>query len=776
MRDFRFIGKPVKRVEDDRLLTGRGQFTDDFSMPGQCYAGVLRSPHAHAIIASIDIRAAVALDGVRLVLTGADAADDGLGYIDHSPLPKTQFDLKLRGANDSDVFVGPHAVLPVDKVRHVGEALVLVVADSPCLVMDAIEAVEVVYELLEPVCSIEQALTRKAPPIWKETVDNVFVDTCFGDSKAVSEAMTDAHLVVEDTYTIQRVTGSPLEPRSALAVYETDTGKLTLYAGSGGPARQRGEISAVLNVAPERLRVVSLDVGGNFGTRNRTYVEFVLVLWAAMKLQRPVKYTATRSESFVSDYQGRDFVSRVALALDRDGNFLALRADNISNAGARCVSLSPLGKGSALITGSYDIPTASLRARAVFTNTPPTQAYRSSGRPEVTFAIERLVDKAAAALGRDSLSLRRQNLVPPHAMPYTNAIGTRYDSGNYAENMRAVLAMSDWEGFSVRRRDAAKRGELLGHGFANYVESSIGAPRERAEIRVDGTGKYQVVIGTQASGQGHETSFAQVVADLLAVDFEDIEIRYGDTDFVTLGGGSHSGRSMRHAGVVIGKASQRLIDMACELAARRFEVSIDMVEYDQGGVHVPGTDIRVTLAELASAQPVQCLRAESINEMHEPVFPNGAAVCEVAIDAETGACRITRYCSVDDVGRCINPLIVHGQTHGAIAQGVGQAMGEEVVVDQQSGQIFSGSFMDYRLPRAGDLPLFDTEIVEIFAPTNPLGIKSGGEGGTTPALAACVAAVVDALSSFGVTDASLPVTSQAVAAMLRGTGESSNLN
>jgi len=759
---FKYIGKPQVRTEDARLLRGRGRFTDDFSRPGQLYAAVVRSPHAHARIQTIECLAARAMPGVHLILTGQDATADGLGAIDHNPLPKTRFDMKLHGPNNSRVFVGPHHILPIDKVRHVGEAVALVVADTPSQALDGADAVDVSYEELPAVVGVAAALDAKTPPVWDEIADNVFVDTTFNDSKATDEAFAKAHLVVSDEYVIQRVTGAPLEPRCALGDYDADTDRYTLHAGSGGAVKQKHEIAQVLGIDANDLRVLSYDVGGNFGTRNRTYVEFVLVLWASTKLLRPVKFTATRSESFLSDYQGRDFVSRAALALDDNGNFLALRADNISNAGARCVSLSPLGKGSGLITGSYHIPNACLRARAVFTNTAPTQAYRSSGRPEVTFVIERLIDKAARALNADALQLRRQNLIAATSMPYTNAVGVCYDSGDYPANMDRILALSDWNGFAQRQHEASTRGMLLGRGFANYVESSIGSPYERAEITLDADNRIVVVIGTQPSGQGHETSFAQVAADLLQVDFASIEVVYSDTDVVKLGGGSHSGRSMRHAGVVIGQAAADLIDEARRLAAEKFEVSIEMIEVKAATCGVPGTDLKVSFAELAAAQPAGWIRIERTNEMHEPVFPNGAAVCEVEIDPDTGAARITRYACVDDVGRCINPLIVHGQAHGAIAQGLGQAMGEAIVVDADTGQSYSGSFMDYRMPRASDLPMLATEIIEVLSPTNPLGVKSGGEGGTTPALAVYVSAVVDALQPYGVTQMTLPVTSQSI--------------
>jgi carbon-monoxide dehydrogenase large subunit len=522
--------------------------------------------------------------------------------------------------------------------------------------------------------------------------------------------------------------------------------------------RQKSDLSKVLGIDPDDLRVLSYDVGGNFGTRNKVYVEFGLVLWAARLLGRPVKYTASRSECFQSDYQGRDLLTSVELALDSEGRFLAMRADNLSNCGALCVSLSPLGKGSGLITGSYDIPVATLRARAVHTNTMPTQAYRSSGRPEVTFAIERLIELAAVQCGFDAVALRRRNLVAPDAMPYRNAVGTVYDSGTYERNMDRAMSLADWDGFEERRRDAESRGMLLGRGLANYVESSIGAPRERAEITVQPAGTVRVVIGTQPSGQGHETSFAQVIADLLGQPMENVDIVLGDTDIVSVGGGSHSGRSMRHAGTVMLMASEALIEEGCRRAAALFDAPVGEVAFEDGQFFVPETNHVISLVELAEQDPSNPLAAAKTNEMHDPVFPNGTAVCEVEVDPETGQVTIMRYASVDDVGRCINPLIVHGQTQGAIAQGVGQAMWEECFIDPGTGQPLCGSFMDYGMPRADLLPPLLTEIAEVHSPTNPLGIKAGGEGGTTPAIAVMVNAVVDALKPYGITDLQMPLT------------------
>ncbi|TMJ35632.1 MAG: xanthine dehydrogenase family protein molybdopterin-binding subunit, partial [Alphaproteobacteria bacterium] len=496
------------------------------------------------------------------------------------------------------------------------------------------------------------------------------------------------------------------------------------------------------------------------------FVEFALVLWAARKLGRPVKFTATRSEAFLTDYQGRDLVSRVELALANNGRFLAMRATNISNVGGYCVSLSPLSKGAGLIVGPYLIPHAALRAMAVFTNTMPTNAYRSSGRPEVTFAIERLVDTAAEQLGIDRIELRRKNLIRPEAMPYRNAVGMTYDSGRYLENMERAMEIADWKGFEQRRRAAAKDGKLLGRGLAYYVESSIGAPNEQARITVQPQRRVDVIIGTQPSGQGHETSFAQVISDLLHVPLDSVKIIVGDTDVVQVGGGSHSGRSLRHAATLFTKALPELIAQGKKVAATIVRSTPDQIEFADGRFSARGTNRTFDFLELAEEAARHELPQElkggiavvTDHEMHDPVFPNGCAICEVEIDPETGGVALTRYASVDDVGRCINPLIVHGQTHGAIAQGVGQALWEHCYVDREFGQPLVGSLMDYGVPRADTLPPFVTEIAEVLSPTNPLGIKAGGEGGTTGAPAVVTSAIVDALRDYGVRDIKMPAT------------------
>ena len=768
---FRFIGKPLPRKEDARLITGHGRFTDDFVLEGQAHAAMVRSPHPHARIVAIDAERAKTMPGVFGVFTGADCAADKIGPIPHDPVPKTKFDMKLHGPGGGAVFAGPHMLLPADKVRHVGEAVVMVVAETKAQAMDAAEAVEVQYEELPFVLHSEDALQPGAPTIWDQVPDNMTVETFFGDPEATDRAFARAAHVVKKKFHIGRVTGVPLEPRSALGQYDAATDSYLLYAGSGGAVRQKNELIQVVGVPPERLRVISPDVGGNFGTRNRTFVEFGMVLWAAKKLGRPVKYTATRSEAFLSDYQGRDLVTDVELALDDKHRFIGMRATNISNVGARCVSLSPLSKGSGLIPGSYAIPATTLRSVAVFTNTMPTNAYRSSGRPEVTFAMERLVDEAAKQLGVDRIALRRKNLVSPKAMPYRNSVGMLYDSGHYEENMDWAMEIADWKGFPARRREAKRRGKLLGLGLANYVELSIGAAKEQAQLKVrpqdsSGPARVDAVIGTQSNGQGHETSFAQVVADLLRVPAEAVNIIYGDTAVVKVGGGSHSGRSMRHAATVFSKAAVDLIARGKEIAAIVMGSTPDNVVYDDGRFSSRDTNLTFDFLELANEaarhELPEALKdgvaVVTDNEMHDPVFPNGTAICEVEIDPDTGDITITRYACIDDVGRCINPLIVHGQTHGAIAQGVGQALWEQIYLDPDSGQPLTGSFMDYGMPRADVLPSFRTEIAEVLSPTNPLGIKAGGEGGTTAAPAVMLSAILDALGEVGVRDLSMPVT------------------
>jgi carbon-monoxide dehydrogenase large subunit len=794
------IGRPAIRKEDARLITGQGRFSDDVNVPGQAYAVMVRSPHAHARIRAIDTSQAEALPGVLAVLTGADAVKDGLKPIPHRPIMGPP-DIALGKRDASDKFLSPHRVLPSDKARFAGEAVAVVVADSLAIAKDAAERVLVNFEPLPAVADTVKAAAPDAPRLWDEASSNVCIDASVGDDVATQAAFKQAAHVVRFQSWIQRVTGVPMEPRAAVGHYDPATGRYTLHAGSGGVVRQKNELAGVLGVPPERVRVTSGDVGGNFGTRNAFYPEFALVAWASQHVGRPVKWTCERQEAFLSDYQGRDLHVQAELALNASGDFLALRGSVISNVGAHTVSFVPLIKSLSIMTSVYRIPAACFRARAVVSNTPPTNPYRSAGRPEAMFVIERLIELAAAEHSFDRVELRRRNLIPGDAQPYANPLGVTYDSGHYEDAMRKALALGRWDGFAQRREEAARNGRRRGIGIANYVEFTTGAPREWTRVTVEQEGRIDVAIGTLSSGQGHETSFAQLIVDWLGVPLERVKLIQGDTDIIPIGGGSHSGRSMRLAGIVIGKATDAVIAKGKRIAAHVLEAAEHDIEFAGGRFTVKGTDrslglfdaARAALAREASSQRGNSivrapdtrpepgssarealvrndlpddlrgtLAAEGDETVQVGGFPYGSHVCEVEIDPETGMVEIVGYAAVDDVGRAINPRILHGQSHGAITQGIGQALCESCIYEQGSGQLLSGSFMDYALPRADDLIAFQTEISEVHATNNPLGVRAGGEGGNTPALAVVVNAVVDALKEFGVKHMDMPVTPERV--------------
>jgi aerobic carbon-monoxide dehydrogenase large subunit len=765
------IGKPVLRQEDFRLVTGRGCFSDDVNLPSQAFAAIVRSPHAHARIEGIDVESALAQPGVVCVLTGTDVIADGLKSIPHRPVLRGTADIVLANRDGSDPFISPHPLLPADRARFVGEPVAIVIAESVAAAKNAAELVSVAYEPLPAVTHSVDAIEPGAPRVWDEAASNLCLDADVGDRAATEAAFaTAAHVVRLETH-VQRVTGVPLEPRAAVGVYDPASRRYTLYAGSGGTNRQKRELAGILGVEEDCVRVVSREVGGNFGTRNAFYPEFALICWASGRIGRPVKWTCERSESFLSDYQGRDLYVEAELALDPEGNFLAFRSSNLSNVGAHTVSFVPLTKGTELMTSLYRIPVAYVRARATLSNTPPTNSYRSAGRPEAMFVIERLIDLAAREHGFDRIELRRRNLIPDSSLPYPNALGITYDGGAYEAAMDKALSLADWQGFSGRREGARRRGKRRGIGLANYIEITTGVPRERAEIVVHPQGRVDLTIGTLSSGQGHETSFAQLVTEWLGVPLACVRLVQGDTDLVSFGGGSQSGRSMRLAGIVVGRATDMILDKARLIAAEVLEASAADLVFDAGRFTVRGTDHAVSLFEIAAAAlqrsglpaalqgPLSGVHDETVTTAG---FPYGAAVCEVEVDPETGHVELVRYAAVDDIGRAINPLILEGQAHGGIAQGVGQALLEDSRYDPQDGQLLSGSFMDYALPRADVLPSFDTAISEVPSPSNPLGIRAGGEGGTTPALAVVINAIVDALAEFGVRHIEMPATSERV--------------
>ena len=764
------IGQALRRKEDLRLITGAGRYSDDVDMPGQAYAYMVRSPHAHARIRAIETARALALPGVLAVLTGRDAAVDGLRPIPHSTALSSPPDIALKNRDGSPLQMTPHAPLPADCARFVGEAVAMVVAETVHAAMDGAECVKVDYDVLPCVTGALTAAKAGAPTL-HDGYANVCIDADAGDLAATEQAFARAAHVVRLATWIQRVTGVPMEPRAAVACYDGATGRYWLHAGSGGIVRQKGELAGILGVPPAAVRVTANDIGGNFGTRNAFFPEFALIAWASKRIGRPVKWTCERHEAFLSDYQGRDLTVEAELALDADGRFVALRGSNLSNVGAHSVSYVPLIKGVGLMTSVYQVPVAHIRARAVLSNTAPTNPYRSAGRPEAMFVIERLISIAARRHGLDEVTLRRCNLVPSSAMPYANPLGLTYDSGAYEQAMDQALALSDWNGFPQRRRHCARRGRLRGIGIANYVEATSGMPRERAEILVRPDGGVDVVIGTLSSGQGHETSFSQLITEWLGIAAERVRIITHDTDIVTVGGGSHSARSMRFAGIVIGKAADAIIAKGKRIAAHLLEAAEHDIAFADGAFAIAGTDRRIGLIEAAAAAQTcadlpddlrGALRAECDETMRVCAFPFGCHVCEVEIDAETGAAEIVKYVAVDDVGRAVNPLIVHGQTHGGIAQGVGQALLEQCLYEGANGQLLSASFMDYPMPRADTLPALATALSEVPAPGNRLGVRSGGEGGTTPALAVVINAIVDALAELGVRHIEMPATPERV--------------
>ena len=758
------IGQSLRRREDLRLLTGRGRYSDDVNVPGQCHAVMVRSPHAHAELRSTDAAAALAAPGVLAVLTGRDMLADGLKPIPHAVRTGHPADIALDNSDGSPPFIPPHYPMAAHEVHHVGDIVAMVVATSRAAAKDAAELVVVDYAELPAVVRSRAAVADGAPRTWSDAKSNLALDATVGNAAAANAAFaTAAHVVCLST-SVQRIAGVTMEPRAAVGEYDAASGCYTLHAGAGGAVRPRHDMAVVLGVSDDAVRMVMHDVGGNFGTRGASNPEFALVAWAAKRVGRAVKWTCERSEAFLCDYQARDLTADAELALDRDGNFLAMRGTNMVDSGAYPVSFGPLHKGVEIMTSIYHVPAVHFRARATLTNTLPTRPYRSSGRPEAMFVVERLIDIAARQCGFDRIELRRRNLVPESAMPYRNPFGLEYDSGTYHAVMERVLSLGDWPGIAARREEARQRGKCRGIGVANYVDTATGVPRERAEITVSPNGTVELVIGTVSSGQGHETSFAQLVSEWLGVPADSVALVQGDTNRVSVGGGSHSGRALRLGSIVMLKASDEIIAKGIRIASDALETAAADIEFKSGRFTVKGTDRSIGIFEVAAVAEKQNERLDGIGDetITLAAFPYGCHVCEVEVDPDTGVVQIARYSAVDDVGRAVNPMIVHGQVHGGIAHGIGQALFERVWYDPQSGQILSGSLMDYAIAHADEVPSYTTELSEVPSPTHPLGIRPAGEGGTTPALAAVVNAVVDALADFGVMHLEMPVTSESV--------------
>ena len=778
----RTIGRSIPRVEDLRFLTGRGRYSDDIFLDNQAYCAFVRSPHAHARIVDIDASDAARAPGVLAVLTGADYVADGLQGIAHMPNPADALDVSQRAftAPPAQRIVDlPHWPLAIGRARHVGEPVAVVVASTCTAARDAAERVAVEYEPLDAVVSPLEALREGAPQLWEEAPGNVCFDQSFGDADATRRILADAPHLIRHEFIQNRIANCQIEPRCALGSYDKASGLHTLISGSQGAFLHKMTLARIFGVEPQRVRVMCPDVGGGFGARTNLYPEQVAVVWAARRLGRPVKWTGDRSEAFVSDYQGRDGAMRTALALDGDGRILAYDVQWLGNVGAHTVSFVAMSNGRRMLPTVYHVPVAHCRVQAVLTNTVPTAPFRGAGRPEATHMIERLLDIAARRLGIDRLDIRRRNLVRLDMLPYRTAGGLVYDSGDFSGYMERALEAADWSGFPARRAAARARGRLAGIAVANHLEAPVGAPVERVSVRVLGDGGIDVISGTQSSGQGHETTFAQIVADQLEVPLESVRVRYGDTEFVTLGGGTHSDRSTRLAGTLLVQGCAEIVERGRAAAGALLEAAADDIVYRDGAFRVSGTDRSIGLFEAARAMEAGEVGAEGRKALAAskdfkgrlPAYPAGAAVCELEIDPQTGTVRITRYTTVDDVGQAINPMIVQGQTHGGIAQGIGQALLEGMALDPETGQVLSGSFMDYGISRADDLPAFGVEHAEHPTAGNPLRIKGGGEGGIVPASAVVVNALCDALSQANVEDLPMPATPQVIWNKARDRGD-----
>jgi aerobic carbon-monoxide dehydrogenase large subunit len=764
LREFD-LGRAVPRTEDFRLLRGRGRYTDDIALPRLAYLYVLRSPHAAARLRALKTNAAAGAPGVLAILTGSDAEADGLGTFSSV--------VQRRRPDGSANFVPPYRVLALDRVHHVGEPVLAIIAESLAAAKDAAELVEIEWEILPSVTETAEA-PAAAATVWDEVRDNICFVHEIGNKAAVDAAFTRAKHVVREQFRISRVAVNPMEGRTALGLYDEHEDRYVLYAGVQGVHRTRAELAgSIFKMPASRLRVISPDVGGGFGMKGSAFPELALVLWSARKIGRPVKWTAERGESFIADHHARDNLSDVALALDESGKFLALRVNTNANLGAFLASMGVHVATNNLggLAGPYTTPHIHVTVTGVFSNTNPTCPYRGAGRPEASYCIERIIDIAARQTGIEPAELRRRNMIAPAALPYRTGLVFTYDSGAFEKTLDMALELADWRGVAARRAAAAARGKLYGAGMASVIEIAGGPAdlpfEEAVEIRFDPTGHATVLAGTHSHGQGHETMYRQFAAHALGLAPEYVRVFYGDTDLVFHGRGTFGSRSASVGGAAFLGAAQKIIDKGRLIAAHLLEASALVVEFVEGRFTVTGTDRSIELVEVAKAAFVPQrlprdlevgLDARAVVTPPGPTFPNGCHVCEVEIDPETGVASIVRYAVVDDVGKVVNPLLLKGQIHGGVAQGAGQALCEALIYDHGSGQLLTGSFMDYCMPRATDLPMIAIASNEVPAKTNPLGIKGAGEAGTVGALPAVMNAINDALLPLGVRHFDMPAT------------------
>jgi carbon-monoxide dehydrogenase large subunit len=759
------IGQSVRRVEDTRFLTGHGRYLEDIRLEGEAVAVFVRSPHAHAVIRAIDAGTAAAMPGVVGVFTGADLEADRLGGL---PVIMT-----VRGKGGTTQVTPRHPAMPVGRARHVGDPIAVVIAESRERAEEAADAIVVDYEPLGAVVDLEAALRPGAPQIWPEAPNNLSVHWEIGDARAVEAAFAKAAHVAGIELGNNRIVVNAIETRGAIGAYEK--GRLTLYTPSQGGHKLREKLTHDVFGIPEMdLRVVTPDVGGGFGMKIYLYPEQVVVLWAARRLGRPVRWIGERAEAFLSDAQAREQRTKARLALDSDGRFLALRCDTIANLGAYMSMYGahiPTTAGHLIMPSVYRLPVLYSEVRCVFTNTVPVDAYRGAGKPETNFIVERLIDTAAREMGLRAEELRRRNFVPQSAMPFTTATKMVVDSGAFEDNLDRLMRTTDWTGFDARRKAAAARGMLRGRGVAAYMEDTVQRSDETATLEVDPEGMVTIYVGTQSNGQGHETAYAQILADRLGVGIDQVRLIQGDTDLVSAGNGTGASRSLHAGGGAIVHAAEKIVERGRRIAAHVLEAAAADVSFADGRFTITGTDRTLSFQDVAKAAHTPGrlpgtmepgLKDRAVYQPSNQTFPNGVHLCEIEIDPETGLVALESYAVVDDFGVVLNPMIVEGQVHGGVAQGIGQALHEGCVYDAASGQILTGSLMDYQLPRAADMPSFQIAFNEVKCLTNPLGVKGCGEAGAIVAPSAVINAIVDALAPLGIWHIEMPATPERV--------------
>ena len=763
------IGQGVSRFEDPRLVRGGGRYTDDIKLPGLVHGIVLRSPHAHAKIRSIDIAAAKTAPGVLAVLTSADIKTAGYGDL---PVPGG-----LKRRDGSPMYRPRYPILAEDRVRWVGDSVAFVVAETVAQALDAAEMISVGYEELPAVTSTAEAPKPGAPRVWDDCRDNICFVELIGDKAAVDAAFARAAHVTRHRFVINRVTAATMEPRGAVGDYNAADGRYTIYTPIQRPHPTRADLAKVLKVPESKVRIVTGDTGGSFGMKSPIFNETPLVLLASKLTGRPVKWISTRTEAFLSDAQARDNVTEAELALDRDGNFIAFRVETFAAIGAYLQHAMPafvLNAGT--LAGVYRTPAMHVDITAVFSNTNPMRPYRGNGRPEAAYVIERMVDLAAAELGMDPTELRRRNYVPPAAMPFKTGLTFTYDSGEFEKNMDLALDLADRKGVKARKAEARKRGKLLGFGLSNTIERAGAPSTEGAEVRFDRSGSLILFSGSNSQGQGHETVFKQLVCDRLGLDPKEAQYIQGDTDQVFYGEGTGGSRSATLAGSAFHLATEKVVTKARAIAANMLKVEEADLKFDEGVFSTNKTNRTLSVKEIAAASFDAAnlpsgiepgLFATAVYKAPVNNYPNGCHICELEIDRETGKVEITRYSVVDDFGTVLNPLLLHGQVHGGIAQGAGQALMEDIHFDS-SGQLVTASFMDYAMPHAHDLCDMEVESNPVPTKTNPLGVKGAGEAGCVGALPAVANALVDALSEFGVKHIEMPATPERIWRAMRG--------